>query len=209
MTETVTTPPNRMARRRQRTRRQLLDATQKLILEQGYADASAEAVAELADLGRSTFYNHFNNKQEAVLAMLTQHYRDYGDIAYVPLEETLDRAESVGRSTMRVFKAMARDPLTRKLVDRPRFLANAIAESQGEFMVRDFTEGIMQGRFKFTVSMESLTTILNWSYVGMLITAILQDSIEESAQEWTRYLLFNLGIPEDEIEDLVSAAMQD
>jgi AcrR family transcriptional regulator len=186
-----------MARRRQRTRQQLLDAAQKLILEQGYEDASAEAVAELADLGRSTFYNHFNNKQEAVLAMLTQHYRDYGDIAYVPLEETPDRAESVGRSTMRVFTAMARDPLTRKLVDRPRFLAKAIAESQGEFMVRDFTEGIMQGRFKFAVSMESLTTILNWSY-----------SIDEASLEWTRFLLFNLGIPQDEIEGLISAALQ-
>jgi AcrR family transcriptional regulator len=66
MTETVTTPPNRMARRRQRTRQQLLDATQKLILDQGYEDTSAEAVAELADLGRSTFYNHFDNKQDAV-----------------------------------------------------------------------------------------------------------------------------------------------
>ena len=208
MTATVTTPPNRMARRRQRTRQQLLDAVQQLILEQGYEDATAEAVAELADLGRSTFYNHFDNKQDAVLAMLTQHYHDYGDIAYVPLEETLDRAESVARSTMRVFTAMARDPLTRKLVDKPRFLARAIAKSQGEFMVRDFTEGIMQGRFKFAVSMESLTTILNWSYVGMLITAINQDSIDEASVEWTRFLLFNLGIPQDEIEGLISAALQ-
>jgi AcrR family transcriptional regulator len=208
MTETATTPPNRMAKRRQRTRQQLLDATQKLILDQGYEDTSAEAVAELADLGRSTFYNHFDNKQDAVTAMLTQHYRDYGDIAYVPLEETLDRAESVARSSLRVFTAMASDPLTRKLVDRPRFLARAIAESQGEFLVRDFTEGVMQGRFTFAVSTESLATILNWSYVGMLITAINQDSIDENSLEWVRFLLFNLGIPQDEIEGLISAALQ-
>jgi hypothetical protein len=103
---------------------------------------------------------------------------------------------------------MASDPLTRKLVDRPRFLARAIAESQGEFMVRDFTEGVMQGRFTFAVSMESLATILNWSYVGMLITAINQDSIDENSLEWVRFLLFNLGIPQDEIEGLVSAARQ-
>ena len=208
MTETTTTPPNRMARRRQRTRQQLLDATQKLILDQGYEDTSAEAVAELADLGRSTFYNHFDNKQDAVLAMLTPHYHDYGDVAYVPLEATLDRAESVARSSLRVFTAMTRDPLTRKLVDRPRFLARAIAESQGDFIVRDFTEGVMQGRFKFAVSTESLMTILNWSWVGMLITAINQDSIDEASAEWTRFLLLNLGIPQDEIEGLISAALQ-
>ena len=78
-----------------------------------------------------------------------------------------------------------------------------------EFMVRDFTEGVMQGRFKFAVSAESLMTILNWSYVGMLITAINQDSIDETRLEWVRFLLFNLGIPQDEIEGLVSAALQD
>jgi AcrR family transcriptional regulator len=208
MTATITSPQNRKTRRRQRTRQQLLDATQKLILEHGYDDSSAEAVAELADLGRSTFYNHFNNKQDAVLAMLTQHYHDYGDLAYIPLEDTPDRAQSVARSTLRVFTAMALDPLTRKLIDKPRFLASAIADSQGEFMVRDFTEGIMQGRFKFAVSMESMAIVLNWSYVGMLITAINQDSIEETRLEWTRYLLFNLGIPENEIEGLISAALE-
>ena len=67
----------------------------------------------------------------------------------------------------------------------------------------------MQGRFKFAVSIESLSTILNWSYVGMLITAINQDSIDEVSVEWTRFLLHNLGIPQDEIEGLISAALED
>ena len=104
---------------------------------------------------------------------------------------------------------MARDPLTRKLVDRPRFLARAIAKSQGEFMVRDFTEGVMQDRFKFAVSTESLATVLNWSYVGMLITAINQDSIDETSVEWARFVLFNLGIAQYEIGGLISTALQD
>ena len=208
MTEIATAPPNRMAKRRQRTREQLLAAVESLVLEHGYAEASAEAIAELADLGRSTFYNHFDNKQDAVLATLIAHYHDYGGAAYVPLEETHDRAESVVRSTLRVFKAMAEDPLTRQLVDRPRLLAQANAESQGEFMVRDFTEGVEQGRFKFSVSLESLGTALNWSYVGLLIRAITQDSAEETSLEWARFLLLNLGIQQDEIEGLISAALQ-
>jgi hypothetical protein len=66
----------------------------------------------------------------------------------------------------------------------------------------------MQGRFKFAVSTESLMTILNWSWVGMLITAINQDSIDLASVEWTRFLLLNLGIPQDEIEGLISAALQ-
>ncbi|MDX1735174.1 MAG: TetR/AcrR family transcriptional regulator [Halioglobus sp.] len=208
MTETVTTAPNRMARRRERTRQQILDAVETVILEHGYAEASAEAIAELADLGRSTFYNHFDNKQDAVLAMLIQHYHEYGDAAYVPLEETRDRAVSVVRSASRIFKAMASDPLTRQLAERPRLLAKAIAESQMEFLVRDFTEGVMQGRFRFAVSPESLATLLNWSYVGMLIRAINQDAIEDTSREWARFLLLNLGIGHDDIEDVVDTALR-
>jgi AcrR family transcriptional regulator len=207
MAETSSNPPNRMARRRERTRQQLLDAVQTVVLKQGYEDASADAVAELADLGRSTFYNHFDNKQDAVLAMLTQHYHEYGDAAYIPLEQTRDRAESVVRSTTRVFKAMADDPLTRQMVDRPRLLAKATAASQGEFMVRDFTEGVTQGRFRFAVSMDSLAVILNWAYVGMLVHAIKQDSIEETSLEWARFLLLNLGIEHDEIESVINKAL--
>lgn len=206
MANAVTTPPNRMARRRERTRQQILDAVEALVLEHGYAEASAEAIAELADLGRSTFYNHFANKQDAVLAMLIAHYHDYGDKAYVPLEETRDRAESVARSSLRVFKAMAEDPLTAQLIGRPRLLAKAIAESQGEFMAKDFSEGVMQGRFDFVVSLESMSTLLNWSFVGMLIRAIVQDSVEDTSLEWTRFLLFNLGIEKDEIRSLISTA---
>jgi AcrR family transcriptional regulator len=196
-----------MERRRQRTRKQLLDAVEALILEHGYAEASAEAIAQLADLGRSTFYNHFDNKQDAVLALLTRHYHDYGEAAYVPLDKTPDRAVSVAISALQIFEAMANDPLTRQLVDRPRLLAKAIAESQVEFLVRDFTEGVMQGRFKFAVSPESLATLLNWSYVGMLTTAISHDSIGETRLEWVRFLLLNLGVQLDEIENVVSAAL--
>ena len=208
MTEMVTAPPNRMAKRRQRTRQQLMAAAESVVLEHGYAEASAETIAELADLGRSTFYNHFDNKQDAILATLIAHYHDYGDAAYVPLEEGRDRAESLVMSTLRVFKAMAGDPFTRQLVDRPRLLAQANAESQGEFFLRDLTEGTAQGRFKIAVSLDSLSTALNWSYVGLLISAINQDSAEETSLDWARLLLFNLGIEQDEIESLMSSALQ-
>ena len=103
---------------------------------------------------------------------------------------------------------MAGDPFTRQLVDRPRLLAQANAESQGEFFLRDLTEGTAQGRFKIAVSLDSLSTALNWSYVGLLISAINQDSAEETSLDWARLLLFNLGIEQDEIESLMSSALQ-
>jgi hypothetical protein len=58
------------------------------------------------------------------------------------------------------------------------------------------------------MSAESLATAINWGYVGLLISAITQDSIEETSLNWARFLLLNLGIQHDEIEDLISSALQ-
>ncbi|ARN74547.1 TetR/AcrR family transcriptional regulator [Oceanicoccus sagamiensis] len=201
--------PNRTAKRRQRTRQQLLKATEQVVLQHGYEEASAESIAELADLGRSTFYNHFGNKWDVVLATLIDRYREYGEKAYVPLETTHDRAQSVVRSTVSVFKDVVNDPLTRQLVDRPLLLARAIAESQGEFVARDFSEGIAQQRFKITVSEASLLSSLNWSNVGLIIHAISQDSVDETCLDWARLLLMQLGIKQDEIEKVIHSAVQD
>ena len=206
MDKSVAKTVDRKTRRRNRTRQQLIDAVQAVILQHGYDGTSADSVTEMADLGRSTFYNHFESKQDAVLAMLTSHFREYGEAAYVPLEETHDRALSVTYSTLRVFKAMASDPLTRQLIERPRMLAKAIAESQGEYVVKDFAEGIKQKRFKFAIEPQSLAVALNWSYVGMLISAIQQDTVETMALDWARFLLTNLGLDQLEIEGLIWSA---
>ena len=114
MTETISPPTNRMTKRRLRTRQQLVDAARNIILKNGYDDASAEAIAELADVGRSTFYNHFENKMDAVIAMLTEHYHSYGDAAYIPVSEVPDRAISMAVAAIKIFQNLATGPLTRK-----------------------------------------------------------------------------------------------
>jgi AcrR family transcriptional regulator len=177
-----------------------------LLLQRGYNDTSADAIAELADLGRSTFYNHFDNKEDAVLAALIGHYRHYGEDAYVPLDEHRDRALSMIKSSIRLFTVMANDPLTRQLADRPGVLVRAVEESQQDLMARDLSEGIAQGRFKFSTSLDSLAVALTWAYVGLLISAINQDSIHGSCLDWCRTLMLNLGVERNEIEALVAAA---
>jgi AcrR family transcriptional regulator len=57
---------NRFERRKQRTRSQLVQAAISLILEKGYDAVSVEDITERADLGRGTFYVHFDNKEQLV-----------------------------------------------------------------------------------------------------------------------------------------------
>jgi len=56
--------PNRFARRKERTRNALKKAVIELILEKGYDDLTIEAITDRADLGRGTFYIHFEDKND-------------------------------------------------------------------------------------------------------------------------------------------------
>jgi AcrR family transcriptional regulator len=55
-------------RRVRRTRRELRDALIALILERGWEAVSVQQVCERADVGRSTFYVHFADKEELLLS---------------------------------------------------------------------------------------------------------------------------------------------
>ena len=54
----------------QRTR--LLEAAAAVFARAGYADASAEAIAREAGMSKATFYEHFDNKEECILALFDQ-----------------------------------------------------------------------------------------------------------------------------------------
>ena len=54
----------------QRTR--LFEAAATVFARSGYAEASAEAIAREAGMSKATFYEHFANKEECILALFDQ-----------------------------------------------------------------------------------------------------------------------------------------
>src|SRR5438034_9454181 len=55
---------------RQETQRQrLLEAAAAVFSRSGYAEASAEAISREAGMSKATFYEHFANKEECILAL--------------------------------------------------------------------------------------------------------------------------------------------
>jgi len=59
-------------RRVQRTRKLLRDALMELIIERGYDELSIRDITDRANVGRATFYLHFRNKEELLLAQLQE-----------------------------------------------------------------------------------------------------------------------------------------
>lgn len=62
--------PNKDDRRSQRTRRALGDALVELMMERGYDAISVKDIIERADVGRSTFYSHYADKEELFVSQL-------------------------------------------------------------------------------------------------------------------------------------------
>ena len=75
-------------RRVLRTRKQLSEALMSLILEKGYDAVTIEEITERADLGRTTFYLHFKDKEELLFKSLQAVYDDLvSQIEPYPIEE--------------------------------------------------------------------------------------------------------------------------
>src|ERR671915_840071 len=60
-------PPLEVRQSRQRGR--LFDAAAAVFARSGYAEASAEAISRDAGMSKATFYEHFANKEECILAL--------------------------------------------------------------------------------------------------------------------------------------------
>ncbi|MGW7443835.1 TetR/AcrR family transcriptional regulator [Kitasatospora sp. NPDC054795] len=74
----MTPPPNRHDQRRTATRERLLTAALELFATQGYAATTYDHIAERADVGRQTAFNHFRRKEDFVTAWVQQRHEALG-----------------------------------------------------------------------------------------------------------------------------------
>lgn len=68
-------------RRSRRTRQLIADAFVGLMLEKRYDDITVQDILDRADVGRSTFYAHFTDKENLLLSEIEQVIHDLGEYA--------------------------------------------------------------------------------------------------------------------------------
>ena len=72
MTPSVT----RHERRKQRTRRRLLDAARRVITVRGYEDTGILDITEEADVSKGTFYLHFRDKEDLTRTLIMEGFKE-------------------------------------------------------------------------------------------------------------------------------------
>ena len=204
--------PNRMDRRKNRTKTLLMHAASELVLEKGYEDVMIDEITERADIGRRTFYNHFVSKEECVLAAVKNrfaaHARELEQSLGLPSPEDAaagdsDHALFIAKLASHMFRLIALDPITEQLIDYPRILSEAIADSQRDHLLAHLANGVVSGRLKPSLLPESLEPIVAWGFVGLVVTSIRRKSQEADSLTWGSFLLQNLGIAEPEAKALL------
>lgn len=68
----VDVPLSRVARRKAKTNRRLLDVARRLFSEKGIYWAKVEDITEAADLGKGTFYKYFDSKETIIRILLEE-----------------------------------------------------------------------------------------------------------------------------------------
>lgn len=92
-------------RRIQRTRQSLSSALLNLIEERGYDSLTVNDITEQANVGRATFYLHYQDKEQLLVASLEDMFSQLGD-SINPLSEVLGERHSI-TATRLIFQHFA------------------------------------------------------------------------------------------------------
>jgi AcrR family transcriptional regulator len=140
-------PPNRLERRKQRTRAALIRAAQRLIAE-GKTNVPVLEITQAADVGMGSFYNHFDSKEELFAAAVAEVLDAHGamlDRLTASIEDPAETFAASFRITGRLFRRRPRESEI--------LLVNGLALLSSERglaprALRDIEAGVAAGRFK-------------------------------------------------------------
>ncbi|MEU6201577.1 TetR/AcrR family transcriptional regulator [Streptomyces sp. NPDC047061] len=203
-------PSNRFERRRAETRQALIRAARQILAETGDTSASIQAIAERADVGFGSFYNHFESKTELFEAAVVDALEEFGQAFDEQLAGIDDPAELVAAG-FRLSARMADSHPELMQVLRRRGLGHIHTENGlTTRALRDVQVGMASGRFTDvdpTVALSALGGTL-LSLVELRFSR--QDlDCDETAANLAKMVLRMLGVPPEEAHEVARRPLPD
>ncbi|KPI08179.1 transcriptional regulator, TetR family [Actinobacteria bacterium OK074] len=203
-------PRNRFERRRAETRRALVRAARRILAETGDTSASIQTIAERADVGFGSFYNHFESKTELFDAAVRDALEELGQTFDEHLRGIDDPAELVaGGFRLGARLADTRPELMQVL--RHRGLGHIHSDSGlAPRAARDLEAGIASGRF--TVADPAVAVAaLGGSLLALVEMRFARPELDgdEAASNLAEMLLRMLGVPPADARDVARRPLPD
>ncbi|MEV4566188.1 TetR/AcrR family transcriptional regulator [Nonomuraea sp. NPDC049419] len=146
-------------RRVRRTRRLIQEALVALILEKGYDAVTVTDIIERADVGRSTFYAHFTDKQDVLFSNLDQ-------LAFLHLAPRGEARELFAFSRPMFEHVREQERLVRALMGRR---SGGLVHARGEQLLGTLVkEELLAAGSQASVSLDLLVTCVVGAFMGLL-----------------------------------------
>ncbi|MEU1184559.1 TetR/AcrR family transcriptional regulator [Streptomyces sp. NPDC005820] len=201
---------NRFERRRAETRRALVRAAQQILAETGDTGASIQAIAERADVGFGSFYNHFQSKTELFEAAVLDALDEFGQTFDEHLAGIEDPAELVSAG-FRLSARMAESHPRMMQVLRRRGLGHLFSDNGlAVRALRDLQIGIDSGRFTVLDPVVALTA-LGGTLLSLVELRFARPDLDgdTAASNLAEMVLRMLGVPPDDAREVARRPLPD
>ncbi|MCB1334836.1 MAG: TetR/AcrR family transcriptional regulator [Roseivivax sp.] len=191
----------RVARRRRRNHRALIDAARWIMSQKGIDAATMLEIAERADVGAGTVYNYFKSKEDLAIAVLEELMHELALKIEKVTDTFSDPAQVYAFGIRTVIDTATGDLRWRQLLYRSEVIANAMFHQMGPFAIRDLERATLAGRFK--VDDATLTWKMATHAIVGVALAVTNDELPDSVVDETVVrLLCMTGIGREEAVDL-------
>ena len=160
----------RGARRKRETRARLLEAALGLMAEKGPEGVTINEITEAADVGRGSFYNHFESQDAIYAALVDWVFEDFADSLDRCAADLSDPAEIISVSVRHTLLRARREPVWGQFLIREGLSARALSRGLGQRLLRDVQMGAAAGRFGVVDPLMSVLAV-----GGTVLAAIAAD----------------------------------
>jgi AcrR family transcriptional regulator len=202
--DTTGAPQTRGHRKREKTRRQLIEAGLRVLAQKGEALTVSDVVAE-ADVSNGTFYNYFVDRDELVDTLGEELVLTLA--ATAASEPIADPARRFAVASGRVLRRAAEDAtwgrVALRLVQRP-----GLHQNVDRYLREDLAEGLSQGRFD--VGPEDAAVDQAMGLLVMTMWRIVEGTAQpDAAERAVERGLIALGVDTAEAAKLAADALEE
>ena len=192
-------PRNRFERRRSETRQSLVRAARAILAESGDTGTSVRTIAERADVGVGSFYNHFTCKPDLFDAAVTDALEEYSravDERLCGLDDPAERLAGGVRFSARLAGA---HPEIMRILRHSGLGRIYASHGLASGARRDVQQGITSGRFTAADPVVALVA-LNGSLLALLELWFTRPEVDsgQASDSIAEMLLCTLGLTVDE-----------
>ena len=193
--------------KRERTRRDLIEAADRVFRKKGVETAIVRDVTTAARVAHGTFYNYFDDIDDLVEAMIKTRLAAMAE-RLEALRKSLPQGElAIAIAARSLFREISHSTASAWLVQRPHVLAGALEETIYPFAQRDVTRLAAAGHFSLPCASESWFKAATWMMIGLLVGGRGDRARMASVEDdFLKTMLASLGMRAPAIAQLVKAS---